>query len=184
VRLYGADVALLGRFTAPVTGDNGKAVVATDAGAVGAGTPGVVQVEVVLEGKSGLDDVVFGVADAADGGPVMARAKAEEAELEAAAAALSATLSEAVPTAYALEPAYPNPFNPETVIGYALPEAAVVHLAVYDVLGRAVARLVDGPVAAGRHRAVFDGSGVPSGVYVVRLVAGSYVEVRQVVLAK
>jgi hypothetical protein len=139
----------------------------------------VVKVEVVLEGKSGLDDVVFGVEDAGEGRPVMARAEAE-----AAATALSATLSESVPTAYALAPAYPNPFNPETVLGYALPEAAPVHLVVYDVLGREVARLVDGPVAAGRHRAVFDGSGLPSGVYVVRLVAGSYVEVRQVVLAK
>ena len=78
---------------------------------------------------------------------------------------------EAVPTAYALEAAYPNPFNPTTEIRYALPEAADVRLTVYDGLGREVARLVDGPVGAGHQQATFDAGGLPSGLYLYRLEA-------------
>ena len=78
---------------------------------------------------------------------------------------------EAVPTAYALEAAYPNPFNPTTEIRYALPEAAHVRLTVYDGLGREVARLVDGPVGAGHQRATFEAGGLPSGLYLYRLEA-------------
>lgn len=65
-------------------------------------------------------------------------------------------------------------------------------LAAYDVLGREVARLVEGEVEAGYHRAVFDApvpsvveaSGLPAGVYVYRLEAGEYVESRRMVVAK
>ena len=91
---------------------------------------------------------------------------AAEGALTAQAGAL-----EAVPTAYALEAAYPNPFNPTTEIRFALPEAADVRLTVYDALGREVARLVDGPVGAGHQHATFDAGGLPSGLYLYRLEA-------------
>ena len=84
---------------------------------------------------------------------------------------------EAVPTEYALEAAYPNPFNPTTEIRFALPEAADVRLVVYDALGREVARLVDGPVGAGYRHATFDASGLPSGMYLYRLEAKGAAEV-------
>ncbi len=71
---------------------------------------------------------------------------------------------------YALEPAYPNPFNPETVIPLTLPEAGRVTVAVYDVLGRRVAVLADGPYAAGRHTLRLDGRRLASGAYLVRAV--------------
>ena len=75
------------------------------------------------------------------------------------------------PAAYALEAAYPNPFNPQATIRFALPEAADVRLVVYDVTGREVARLVEGKMAAGRHEATFDGSRLASGMYLYRLTA-------------
>lgn len=75
------------------------------------------------------------------------------------------------PEAYALYMASPNPLRGRAEVAYDLAEAASVSLAVYDMLGRAVAQLVEGPQEAGRHRASFDGSGLPSGVYVVRLAA-------------
>ena len=86
-------------------------------------------------------------------------------------AALAAGTQELLPSEYALEAAYPNPFNPTTEIRFALPEAADVRLVVYDALGREVARLVDGPVAAGYQHATFEASGLPSGVYLYRLEA-------------
>ena len=77
-----------------------------------------------------------------------------------------------LPTAYRLDPCYPNPFNAATVVGYQLPEAATVRLAVYDLLGREVVVLVNGPVAAGSHTAWFQAGGLASGTYVLRMEAG------------
>ena len=78
------------------------------------------------------------------------------------------------PAAYALFQNFPNPFNPSTVISYAVPAGADVRLAVYDVLGRRVAVLAEGPVAAGSYRAVFNGSQLASGVYYCRLTAPGF----------
>lgn len=68
---------------------------------------------------------------------------------------------------------YPNPFNPTTVIRFrvgAIHELPVqVRVAVYDVLGREVAVLVDGWMPAGEHQVRFDASGLSSGVYVYAL---------------
>ena len=95
---------------------------------------------------------------------------ADASKADAALAGQGGAL-EALPAAYALEAAYPNPFNPTTEIRYALPEAADVRLTVYDGLGREVARLVDGPVGAGHQQATFDAGGLPSGLYLYRLEA-------------
>lgn len=64
---------------------------------------------------------------------------------------------------------YPNPFNPETTIEYTLPRAETVRLVVYDLLGREVARLVDGLQPAGRHSVRFSAGELSSGTYVYRL---------------
>jgi hypothetical protein len=91
---------------------------------------------------------------------------------------------EQLPSSFALEANYPNPFNPQTTIGFALPQSGQVRLVVYDVLGRAVARLVEGTLAAGRHEVVFDASGLPTGVYLYRLEADGFVQVRRMLLVK
>ncbi|MEM8560262.1 MAG: T9SS type A sorting domain-containing protein, partial [Bacteroidota bacterium] len=100
-------------------------------------------------------------------------------------ASASAPASSAVlPDVATLYGSYPNPFGATTTLRFALPEASDVQLAVYDVTGREVARLVDGSVESGFHSATFDGSLLPSGVYVVRLSAGSTVETHRMVLAR
>ena len=91
---------------------------------------------------------------------------------------------QATPTEYALEGNYPNPFNPTTEIAFALPEATRVRLAVYDAMGREVARLADGPMGAGYRRIRFDASSLPSGVYLYRLEAGTFSRTNQMVLLK
>ena len=83
-----------------------------------------------------------------------------------------------------LNKAYPNPFNSSTAIAYSLPESGDVKLVVYDVLGREVARLVDGYRGAGYHRVVFDAPHLYSGVYFYRLQTGSFVASRQVTFLK
>ena len=75
------------------------------------------------------------------------------------------------PKAVTLRGNYPNPFNPQTTIGFTLPSASDVRLVVYDALGREVARLVEGELGAGLHEARFDGGSLASGLYLYRLVA-------------
>jgi len=79
---------------------------------------------------------------------------------------------------------YPNPFNPTTVIKYQLPAVSEVRLAVYDLLGREVAILVNGKQEAGVHDLRFDASGLSSGVYFYRLRAGDFTQSKKFVLLK
>ncbi|MCX6640747.1 MAG: agmatine deiminase family protein [bacterium] len=88
------------------------------------------------------------------------------------------------PTAFALNGAYPNPFNPTTTISYELPATSLVNLTVYDVNGRKVAELINGLRDAGAHAVTFDGSGLASGVYIYRLTAGDNVADGKIVLMK
>ena len=77
--------------------------------------------------------------------------------------------AEALPEAFELRPAYPNPFSRTATIRFGLPEAAEVTLVVYDVLGREVARLAEGEREAGWHEVRLNERGLASGVYVARL---------------
>ena len=79
---------------------------------------------------------------------------------------------------------YPNPFNPTTIIGYTLPQQSRVTLSLYNMLGQCVATLVDGAQEAGYHAAVFNGTGLASGVYIYRLQAGKYVQSRMLDLVR
>lgn len=67
---------------------------------------------------------------------------------------------------------YPNPFNPSTTISFSISDAVHVSLDVFDVTGRRVETLIDGPMSSGSHTALFDGSGFASGMYFYRLIAG------------
>jgi hypothetical protein len=98
---------------------------------------------------------------------------------------LTGSEEDGLPTDFALEPAYPNPFNPATTIRYALPVASPVRLEVFDVLGRRVAVLVDAPAApAGVYEASFDANRLSSGVYLVVLKAGAWAGSRSIVLLR
>ena len=88
------------------------------------------------------------------------------------------------PVRLALEQNYPNPFNPSTRISYSIPHASDVSLIVYDLLGREVARLVQGTKPPGDYSVTWNAANVPSGVYYCRLVAGSFVETKKMVVMK
>ena len=94
------------------------------------------------------------------------------------------TEGEELPTEVELSQNYPNPFNPQTTIDYALPKASDVSLVVYDMLGREVDVLLDGPQAAGRHTVRFGANHLPNGTYVYRLVAADKTITRTMVLVK
>lgn len=94
-----------------------------------------------------------------------------------------------IPGEFSLGQNYPNPFNPVTTIGFGLPEDSHVELAVYDILGREIRRLVSEMNQAGYYLIAWDGrdnSGnpVPSGVYFYQMTAGRFHDVKKLVLLK
>jgi hypothetical protein len=90
----------------------------------------------------------------------------------------------AVPLKYALEPNYPNPFNPTTVIRYEIPSPGLVSLKVYDDIGREITTLVDRTLTAGSYTVRFNGSELASGVYFYTLKAGGFFRTRSMLLVK
>ena len=88
------------------------------------------------------------------------------------------------PNAFSLAAAYPNPSNGSVVLGYTLPEAALVRLEVFDVLGQRVATVVDESRAAGQHRLRYDTSVLASGLYLYRLSALGRSASRRLVVVK
>ncbi len=87
-------------------------------------------------------------------------------------------------TGAALSAAHPNPFRDAAVLTLALPEAQRVEVALFDVLGRRVAVLYEGPLAVGSHTLALDGSGLPSGIYVVRASGEDFSAARRVTLVR
>jgi len=75
------------------------------------------------------------------------------------------------PVSFVVFPAYPNPFNPSTTIRYEVPTSSRVRIAVYDVLGREVAVLVDEVKQTGQHSVTWNADGMASGMYYCRLEA-------------
>ncbi len=98
---------------------------------------------------------------------------------------LASPRAEEIPTQFALEPNYPNPFHRGTIIRFGLPEPTPVTLEVYDILGRRVARLKQEEVMDdGWHTVHFRGRRLASGVYFYRLWAGTFTKTRKMVVVR
>ncbi len=93
-------------------------------------------------------------------------------------------LASGIPTSYALQQNYPNPFNPSTRIQFSIVDARTVTVKVYDILGRIVGTLVNEKMKPGVYTVSWNAAQFSSGVYFVRLEAGSFSAVRKIVLMK
>lgn len=89
-----------------------------------------------------------------------------------------------IPSILMLNQNYPNPFNASTVISFRLSVQEFVKLAVYDLLGKETAILLNSYLQAGEYQTEFNASDFSSGVYFYRLQAGDAVETRRMVLLK
>jgi hypothetical protein len=94
-----------------------------------------------------------------------------------------------LPVDYMLSQNYPNPFNPTTSISFSVPEASIVRIAIYDLLGQEVRTLFDGPMERGTNEVRWDGRNfngtqASSGLYIYRMIAGSFVESRKMMFLK
>jgi putative redox-active protein with C_GCAxxG_C_C motif/flagellar hook capping protein FlgD len=92
--------------------------------------------------------------------------------------------------AYTLSANYPNPFNPSTVLRFAVPKGENVKLYIFDSYGRLIAKLMDGEYTApGEYEVTWNGKsdfGIPitSGAYYARMTAGSYSKTRKMLMVK
>ncbi|TAK54665.1 MAG: choice-of-anchor B family protein [Bacteroidetes bacterium] len=99
---------------------------------------------------------------------------------------------EELPSTFALQQNFPNPFNPTTIFSFHLPVSSYVTLKVYNVLGEEVATIIDGMQDAGVKSMQWNASGIPSGVYMYKLTAGNpssgsgqaFVDVKNLILLK
>ncbi|MGH2575007.1 MAG: T9SS type A sorting domain-containing protein, partial [Ignavibacteria bacterium] len=79
---------------------------------------------------------------------------------------------------------YPNPFNPLTNIKFSIPLESFVTIKVYDIIGKEIITLVEGPLKAGSYSVKFDGTDLPSGIYIYRIEAGNFKDTKKMVLVK
>jgi hypothetical protein len=88
------------------------------------------------------------------------------------------------PDKFVLEQNYPNPFNPTTIISWQSPISGHQTLKVYDILGNEVVTLVNEYKEAGRYKIEFDASNIPSGIYYYKVTAGSFSDVKKMLVIK
>ncbi len=90
----------------------------------------------------------------------------------------------AVPKKFFLVTNYPNPFNPNTIIRYAIPGKSYVLLSIYSLTGQHIATLVDGQKPPGVYDINFDGTHLSSGIYICRLIVDGRAVSSKMVLIK
>lgn len=88
------------------------------------------------------------------------------------------------PLDHSLHQNYPNPFNPDTNIRYEIAEAGQVRIAIYDLLGRELAVLVNENHAPGTYAVTFDASSYPSGTYIYEMATENYLQRKKMTLLK
>ena len=89
-----------------------------------------------------------------------------------------------IPQSYALEQNYPNPFNPTTNIEFSIPKSVFVTLKVYNILGEEVATLVSERLTSGTYKYDWDARSMASGVYLYRIQAGTFQQIKKMILIK
>ena len=85
-----------------------------------------------------------------------------------------------VPVDFALEPVYPNPFNPSARIRFDIPEVSRVELSVFDITGGLVETLLNGKMTPGGHEYTWEPQGLSTGVYFLRLITANEIFTQKV----
>ncbi|MCF8242481.1 MAG: T9SS type A sorting domain-containing protein [Melioribacteraceae bacterium] len=91
---------------------------------------------------------------------------------------------ETIPNEIALKQNYPNPFNPSTKISFTVPSSSNVTIKVFDILGREIQTLINKSLSPGNYEVEFNGVGLPSGLYIYKLIAGNYSSAKKMILLR
>jgi len=85
---------------------------------------------------------------------------------------------------YSLSQNFPNPFNSTTTIKYSIPQDGFVTLKIYNILGKEVKTLVNNKQASGNYEVLLDGSHLAAGIYLFKLQAGGFADVKKLIVLK
>jgi hypothetical protein len=152
--------------------------------------PGEVAIGHILAQGAEVAEISFKVKENEFGGSVrVSEAYVWDQDNRTNTVDVSAAAVQMLPKAFVLKQNFPNPFNPTTVIQYALPEASNVRLEIYNTLGQVVRTLVAEEQEAGAYRITWDsrneyGQEMATGVYIYRLVAGEFDTTKRMLLIK
>jgi len=91
---------------------------------------------------------------------------------------------ENMPQSFKLNQNYPNPFNPTSTISFELPEASDVNISIYNVLGEKVSTLINQKLKAGYHKTNWNATDLPTGMYLYKIKASNFVDVKKSILLK
>ena len=91
---------------------------------------------------------------------------------------------ETVVPKYELKQNYPNPFNPTTIINFNIPQKSLVTLKLYDISGREIGTLVNSELNSGGYSVDFNGEKYASGIYIYKLQADNFTDVKKMTLIK
>ena len=89
-----------------------------------------------------------------------------------------------IPENISFSAAYPNPFNPVTMIRFGVPSEMEVHVAIHDMLGREIAELANGVYSTGNYELHWDAGNQASGIYFVKMIAGGQTNIQKLMLVK
>jgi hypothetical protein len=161
----------------PIAGEKEEGVVTIADAFVGEKFNGTVTLNFNVLGE--MNDMIFSIENARVMNGLDLAQVTDIAEFEA----------KPVPTVYSLSQNFPNPFNPTTTIGYAIPQTGQVELAIFNTAGQKVRTLVAQEQSAGFYKMVWDGrnemgESVGSGVYIYRLHSGSFSKTAKMNLIK
>ena len=91
---------------------------------------------------------------------------------------------EEIPKVFVLDQNYPNPFNPSTKIKYSVPLSSNVTIKVFDILGNEIETLVNEDKTIGTYEITWHAANLPSGIYLYKLQAGPFTEIKKTILLK
>lgn len=90
--------------------------------------------------------------------------------------------SDVQPQEFVLLQNYPNPFNAKTVISFTIPRTEHVNITLFDILGREIAVLANGPYTKGMHKITWEANSFSSGIYFYRMTAGTFSQMRKLAI--
>lgn len=88
------------------------------------------------------------------------------------------------PNKFELLQNFPNPFNPITTIKYNIAKNCFVSIKIYDILGKEVITLVNSNLKAGQYEIKYNASNLTSGIYLYKIIAGGFTDVKKMILVK
>ncbi len=89
-----------------------------------------------------------------------------------------------IPNTYSLEQNYPNPFNPTTTIRFSIPEAGLVSLSIYNLLGEKVGEVLNQELVTGSYEFTYDASSLSSGIYFYTIKTANFTSTKKMLLLK